>query len=357
MQRILQVVTPAIILLGIASTAWCQAPAKSLGDNEPNSKRNQEADKPSAAVWKHPLTKKGKLHSPLVEVTPFVFKDRLYLLENWQKQWEFADSSDGGRTQEDEIRIRSVISDRIVSTPLLGHGLGMAFVWEDRVYVFAGNWGKEEKWNITKIEMTSSADLIHWTEPVVVLKAEPQEKFFNVSVCRGKDVFTLLVETNDPAWPTFTFKYFSSKDLKEWTRIPDALYGRKKYVGGPALYFEDGIYYTLYLQSLGGGRYETRITRSTDLVHWQDAPKDRPFVTFNPKNKVHSLRPENIREVNASDAEVCHWKGKTLVYFTGGDQHFAGDLQLAEFKGSPAELFKYFYVDSPVVAPEVQKGR
>lgn len=39
--------------------------------------------------WTHPLTHKRKLNSPLVEVTPFVFKERFYLLENWQKQWGF----------------------------------------------------------------------------------------------------------------------------------------------------------------------------------------------------------------------------------------------------------------------------
>ena len=98
-------------------------------------------------------------------------------------------------------------------------------------------------------------------KPVVVLKAEPQEKFFNVSVCRGKEKFVLLVESNDPAWPAFTFKYFVSEDLLRWARVFEAVYGRDKYVGGPALYFEDGTYYTLYLHSLGGGRYETRWTR------------------------------------------------------------------------------------------------
>lgn len=68
-------------------------------------------------------------------------------------------------------------------------------------------------------------------------------------------------------------------------------------------------------------------------------------MTFNPRNKVHPLRPAEIRETNASDAELCYWKGKTLVYYTGGDQHFAGDLQLAEFAGSPAELFKRFFAE------------
>jgi len=345
MKRIQLILTAAGWLFLIFSTAWCQTGAESFEVGAPGAKGDADTDKSSARGWKHPLVKKGKLHSPLVEVTPFVFRGRLYLLENWQKQWEFPGSPDGSRFQEDEVRIRDVEADRIVSVPLVGHGLGMAFVWKDRVYVFAGNWGTEKKWNITEIEMTSSKDLAHWTEPVVVLKAEAQEKFFNVSVCRGEEKFVLLVESNDAAWPAFTFKYFVSEDLLKWTRVPEAIYGRDKYVGGPALYFEDGTYYTLYLHALGSGRYETRITRSTDLIHWQDAPQGRPLVTFNPKNKVHPLRGANIRETNASDVELCQWQGKTLVYYTGGDQHLAGDLQLAEFAGTPAELFRRFYAE------------
>jgi alpha-L-fucosidase len=96
----------------------------------------------------------------------------------------------------------------------------MAFVWKGRVYVFAGNWGQEKKWQITEIEMISSDDLVNWTKPIVVLRAEPVEKFFNVSVCRGRDAFVLLVESNDPKWPPFTFKYCRTTTHWAWCRTP-----------------------------------------------------------------------------------------------------------------------------------------
>lgn len=307
--------------------------------------------------WVNPLAYQGKLDSPLVEVTPFVFQDRLYRLENWQKQWESTDYPHGSHFEQDEVRIRDMASERIVSVPLIGHGLGMALVDDGRVYVFAGNWGTEKKWQITQIEMVSSDDLVNWTEPVVVPEAEPHEKFFNVSVCRADDRFVMLVESNDPKWPAFTFKYFESKDLLEWTLIPDALYGEEMYVGGPALYYEGGLFYTLYLHSLGKGYYETRVTRSSDLVHWQDAPVSRPIATFNPENKVHRIRPSEIRETNASDVELCEWQGETLVYYTGGDQHQSGDLQWAEFDGSPRELLESFYEEPATTLPSARQLR
>lgn len=312
---------------------------------------------PKTQPWSNPLVYKGKLDSPLVEVTPFVFNGRLYRLENWQKQWEFPGSPDGSRFTEDEVRVRDVEADTVISIPFKGHGLGMALVYDDTVYVFAGDWGAETKWNIQEIQMTSSRDLVTWSAPVVVLRAEPQEKFFNVSVCRGESDFVMLVESNDPAWPAFTFKYFRSDDLIHWRRVPGAEYGREKYVGGPALYFEGEHYYTLYLQSLGEGRYETRVTRSKDLVHWQDAPSGRPFVTFNPDHPIHPLRPADKRETNASDAELCAWQGKTLVYYTGGDQQLAGDLQWAEFHGTPRELLERFYQEDSMVTPSANQRR
>ena len=105
-----------------------------------------------------------------------------------------------------------------------------------------------------------------------------------------------------------------------YTLIPDAIYGKEKYVGGPALYYEGDYYYTLYLEALAGA-WETRITHSLDLIHWEDAPAGRPFVTYDPSINNTPLLPPEICECNASDAEICYWKGKTIVYFTGGNQH------------------------------------
>ena len=241
---------------------------------------------------------------------------------------------------------------------LTGHSFGMAFVWEDRVYVFSAAHPANTQWRtVTEITLTTSDDLLTWTTPEVVLRAETGEYLFNVAVCRGPDRFIMLYETNDRRWQPFTFKYCESTDLRHWTLIPDAIYGREKYVGGPALYYEGGRYYTLYLQDLGG-KWETRITRSVDLIHWEDAPVDRPFLTFDPDRPFsywHQGELRTVREINASDAELCEWRGKTLVYFNGGDQQSAGDLQLAEFDGPPWLLLETFFSEPAVVVPSVRQ--
>ena len=298
--------------------------------------------------WENPIQKQGWLGSPLVETSPFVFKDRLYLLENQQRFWDLPGGKTGDDFQDDEVRIRDIASDKIISVAMKNHGFGTILTLGDSVYVFAGSYGEGKSWRqITEITMTCSKDLKKWTKPQTVLRASGDEWFYNTAVCRGEDKFILLYETNDTRWTPFTFRYMESTDLKNWKEIPDALYGIDKYVGGPALYYESGWYYTLYLELLKGTRYETRIARSRDLKQWEDTPADRPFITFDATHKNLPFKEDpTINEINASDVELCYFNGKTILYFTGGDQHFAGDLQWATYEGTPRQLFEYFFKDT-----------
>ncbi|GAB3276792.1 hypothetical protein GCM10027347_50500 [Larkinella harenae] len=305
-------------------------------------------------TWTNPIVKQGRIGSPLVETSPFVFQDQLYLLENNQRFWDVKGAKPGDYFHEDEVRIRDLQSGQVVSVPLKNHGFGTVLVHDNRVYVFAGSYGEGKPWRrMTEISMTSSADLKNWTKPVTVLKAHAKEFFFNTAVCRGKDRFVLLYETNDPAWKPFTFRYVESDDLINWKEIPGAIYGKEKYVGGPALYYEGGWYYTLYLEDLKKG-YETRITRSKNLVTWEDAPASRPFITFDPSIRNLPLLPPGIPESNASDVELCYHRGQTILYFTGSDQSTAGDLQWATYAGTPRQLFEHFFT-KPSVAEKTPK--
>lgn len=298
----------------------------------------------SQSQWKNPIGKSIRLGSPLVETSPFVFENHLYLLENNQKFWDIPGSKPGDYFHEDEIRIRDLASNEIISIPLRNHAFGTILVSDGRAYIFAGDYGQDKPWRkISEINMVSSDDLVNWSEPVTVLTAHEDEYFFNTAVCRGRNEFVLLYETSDTEWRPFTFRYVTSQDLIHWNELSDAIYGEDKYVGGPALYYENGWYYTLYLESLGSRQYETRITRSRDLLHWQDAPEDRPMVTFDTTHKNIPLIDPDISESNASDVELCYYQGETILYFTGSDQTTAGDLQRASYPGKPAQLFEHFF--------------
>ncbi|NQU09765.1 hypothetical protein HQ590_03170 [bacterium] len=298
----------------------------------------------SAGCWQNPLVKRGVVSGAYSEATPFVLRDRLYRLENFHRSEEFPGQPVEYRFHEDGFRIRDVADDRIVSVPLLNHYFGFAFPWDGRVHVFAGHYGLAEPWwHIREIVLIASDDLVTWTRPQVVIRSENGERLFNTAVCHDGRRFVLLYETDDNQWPPFTFKYCESDDLVHWRPLPGALYGTDKYVGGPALYYADGWYYTLYLEDLGDERWETRVTRSTDLVHWQDAPPGRPVVTYDPTRVTNPALAPDVHERNASDAELCEWQGKTILYFNGGNQHGLVDLQWAEYDGPPAAFLAHFF--------------
>ena len=295
-------------------------------------------------AWTNPLVKQGYVNSPVVESTPSAFNNRLYLLESWYAYFDLPEAAPGTNFHESVARIRDIATDKIVAVAMDDCEFATAFVSDGRVYVFAGRNSAGRSWRqITDIQMTSSSDLKTWTEPITVLEAEGEELLWNTAVCQAAGKFYLLYETNDSRWPAFTFRYCISDDLQHWDRIVGGIYGADRYVGGPALYHEGDWFYTLYLESLGGGRYETRITRSKDLKAWNDAPANRPFVTFDPNRRNLPRRPKHVPETNASDAEACFFDGRTIVYYTGGDQQEAGDLQWATFNGSMSELFERFY--------------
>jgi len=274
-------------------------------------------------TWTHPLLERSLVIGQRGEVTPFVFRQRLYRLENFMRFHDFSGQEPQYRFHEDGFRIRDVAADQILSVPLLNHYFAVAFVWDDRVYVFAGDYESGRPWwQIRQTVMISSDDLITWSKPQVILEAAEGEHLFNYAVCRARGKFYLLYETNDARWPAFTMRFCESDDLIHWRKLgPDHSYGTDKYTGGPALYYDEARdwFYCLYLEALAN-KWETRITRSKDLMHWQDAPAGRPVVTPDATRDVDAVVWPGVKECSASDLELCEFEGKTIVYWVNGNQ-------------------------------------
>ena len=183
-------------------------------------------------------------------------------------------------------------------------------------------------------------------EPQTVLVAEGKERIFNTAVCRGSDQFILLYETDDAKYPAFTFKYCESDDLVHWQLIPTAFTApintsadrpcTTKEIGSTpstSRRFPDVCYETRipFARSEAVARRAGRIAHP----HVRPQPQESPFAGT------------ELEEKNASDAELCYFHGKTIVYFTGSDQQVAGDLQRAEFTGTPRQLFESFVAGIP----------
>ncbi len=325
----------------ILSTSCDQKQKRESGSNNSGQAGNQ-----AATEWKHPLTKMGRLNSPLVEVQPFMINGEFYVLENWRSSWDWPGQPHREAGMNNEMWIAHLPDGpenyekrQYLSMALKGNTLGTAIAEEGIVYVFGVNEASDRKF----VEMTWSEDLKDWSDPVKVLDS-PAGKIFNVSLWKDDRGYVFLWETDGVGKP-FTMCFGRLENLTDtWNEhiIEGAVYGREKYTGGPEVVFTNGWYYLLYLEDLESG-WETRVARSKDLVTWEDASEDRPFLPFSEDHKNLPLHPPEVQEINASDPGLTEYNGQVIVYFTGGIQQRGGDLQWARYEGAVEGLLSSFF--------------
>ncbi len=286
------------------------------------------------------------------EITPFMFNGRFYRLENSAAfTRHHQEKNPAYRFHEDYFLIRDVESGFIISIPLLNHHYATAFVWNGEVFCFAMDYGRGDKKILRDMKMIRSKDLITWSAPQTLFSAESNEKLYNNSVVYDGKRFVMLYETNDPAYPPFTFKFAVSTDLIHWDKLDGALYGVDKYVGGPCMVFTGGYYYVTYVNyfpnaETGEANYDTRLARSKDLFTWEDAPANRSVLFPDYTHRPNPVEYPDVYELNASDAEFIELDGKVKVFWAGGNQLGVCDSYEAEYPGTLTELFESIFNQS-----------
>jgi len=235
----------------------------------------------------------------MCEVSPAIWKGRPVLLKCVRP-------GEGGTKEDYSLHLTDIASGDELATFATGHSLACAFVHNDTFYAYATRF-EDNNWN--DITVFYSTGLKQW-EQKIAIKQDPSEHLFNSSVCAAPDGFIMAYETNDPAYPAFTIKFARSKDLVNWEKIPEALYGRDRYTACPAIRYADGSYYLLYLEHrTPKWFFETCIARSTDLTNW----------TLGSGNPV--LTPTTADDgINASDPDLVEIDGQTVLYYAVGDQ-------------------------------------
>lgn len=276
---------------------------------------------PQAPIPPSRLTDRQLVRRDLCEITPFVWQGKLCYLESVRP-------ATGGKASDHYLLIREAESGKELARTAQGYGLACLLLHKSVFYLFASHLDNDHWRNVT---MFKSADLRHWESKVVV--TGENEDIFNSSVCPGKDGFVMAYESNDPAYPPFTIKFARSDDLERWEKIPDAVFGTNRYTACPCIRYADGWYYVLYLEHrTPRWAFETYITRSKDLRRWE----------LSAANPV--LRAEGLDEgINASDPDIVEFQGKTLLYFSVGDQLTWMNIKRAVYPGSMAEFFKSWY--------------
>ncbi len=288
------------------------------------------------------IRKLGTLKCDFVETTPIVFGGELY-------RFEYVRSLNGSVPYFHFVHVRTD-GARAAFAP--NHHLGSAFTDNGVMYVS----GVKDEWGSDTLHFFRSRDLDTWEQYGELTL--PGYRIFNSNICKMGEEYTLLIEVIDPMLPDsviFPFRFARSRDLTNWELLPkEYVFQPDRYSGGPAIYTLPGDphYYVLYLEGYPMERYANSIARSLDLKRWEFSPIN-PVLMYEPEKdkQIASpfLTPEERKrigealDVNNSDLEMCEYLGRTIMYYSWGNQHGNEFLAEACYEGPMADLLRAYF--------------
>jgi hypothetical protein len=270
-----------------------------------------------------------------------VFKDRLYRFEYVR------DNYHANKTGASYFRFIDVATGKATPAFAKGQHLGCAFVEGDTVCAFG-----VDKWGGSKITVFRSKDMEKWEKQLALHLSGWQ--LFNTSVCKVDGRYIMAVEVGGPkevVGVPFTIFFAESKDLLTWKLPQDCVYSKEKYTACPALRYLDGYFYMLYLEARPGPTYETHIVRSKDLKRWESS-RLNPVMAFSNDDKVitnSKLTTDQrkaiaqAKNINNSDVDLCEFRGKTIIYYSWGNQQGTEFLAVAVYEGTLASFLRSYF--------------
>jgi hypothetical protein len=284
----------------------------------------------------------GTIDLLMVETTPVVFKNRLYRFEYVR------DNYPANKTGASYFRFIDVATGKASSAFAKGQHLGSALVEGDTVYAFG-----TDKWGGSKITVFRSKDM-EKCEAQLALHL-PGWELFNTSVCKADGRYVMAVEVGGPkevVGVPFTIFFAESQDLLNWKLLSqECVYSKQKYTACPALRYVDGYFYMLYLETRPGPTYETFIVRSKDLKRWESS-RLNPVLAFSDKDKdianpkLTAEQRKSIalaKDLNNSDVDLCEFEGKTILYYSWGNQQGNEFLAEAVYEGKLADFLRSYF--------------
>jgi hypothetical protein len=284
------------------------------------------------------IVKLGTIDVDIVETTPIVFNDRLYRFESVRPDHP------GNEAGAPYFHFVDVKTDERLPMFAKHHALGCAYTEDGTMYVF-GVRGS----GAATIVMFWSNDLTTWaSKDVMTLDGW---SIFNTTVCKAGDRYVMAFEVGAPAEVVgegFTNRFLESKDLKDWTLLPqEHVFTKAHYSACPSLRYFDGVFYMTYLHAQPDYHFETHLVRSRDLITWESSPLN-PILKCSPEDKrIHNptLSPKwderitNALNRNDSDMDFCEFNGKVVIYYSWGDQVGNEYLAEARYDGTLAHFF------------------
>ena len=277
---------------------------------------------PASINHSMPVAEKLLFRRDMAEVTPIKWKGRLCIMECNRP-------ASGGAIEDYFITLKDFETDEELARFAEGYSLASAIVSNNKLFVFASRF-ENSNWN--DVTLFQSDDLVNWDQKVVI-EQNRDEHLFNSSVCAADNGFIMAYESNDPEYPAFTIKFAQSDNLKEWTKLPNSVFGTNRYTACPTIRFVEGIYYLLYLENQKPQHFfETFIARSKDLITWEQS-------SANP-----ILSPDGLDEgINASDPDIIESNGKTILFYGVGDQLTWMNVKYNVYEKTLKDYFQFWF--------------
>ena len=288
------------------------------------------------------LRKLGTVDCDMVETTPVVWRGRLLRFEYVRSNYW------ANKTGRPHFRFVDVETGRVTPPFAWGFHLGSAYVEGDTAYVYG-----VPKWGAPEVHVFWSSDLVNWRSQVAL--ETPGWGLYNTSVCKADGRYVMAVEVGEPpevVGRRFTIFFAESKDLVNWRLLPlDCVYSRDRYTACPVLRYLEGQFYMIYLEAYPEWYFAPHIVRSKDLKDWEGSPfnpimwpsgEDKRIANPNlpPRLKERIVKAENI---NNSDVDLCEYRGKTVIYYSWGNQRGVEFLAEAVYEGPLARFLRGFF--------------
>ena len=272
---------------------------------------------PAQPAGKPSLSKENRVLSEVCEATPIIWQDRLVLMECIRP----AANNEADRHY---LTLKDVETGQQLARFGQGYSLASAIVHDGKVHVFAARLEKNTWNDVTHFE---SADLVTWNQNTAI--RQEKEHLFNSSVCQTPDGFVMAYETDDPQYNPFTIKFARSDNLRDWTKLPDTIFGKDRYTACPCIRYVEGYYYLMYTEHrTPRWFFEVWLARSKNLKDWEMSPTN-PLVAPGPGE-----------DIDASDPDIVEYRGRTWLYYSVGDQRTWSKLKRASYPGPLQEFFE-----------------
>lgn len=255
---------------------------------------------------------KGEIiYSNRMEGSPVIFNNELYHI-----------ISDRFETQSIQIFKGNVLFNSYKTN---GH-LISALVDNNIVYIFSTI---DEQ----LISMTSSSDLIHFTNERIIYKSTPDIKIFNTSVAKDPTGFILAFEICKTGQICFNSRFLHSDDLDKWA-VVGSTFSPNEYAACPTIRYDNGFYYLFYLKYTGK-LYETHVSRSKDLITWEYGN-----VVLSPSDN------KDLDSINNSDFDLIEYNGNVVIQYAEGNQASENgwaNIRNANYVGSMSQFLESFF--------------